>query len=302
MPVLPKDIYQQGALNFVDIISPNGLGIDSRDIQLGEKFVRIFYTISYPHFLSDGWFAPIINLDQVLDVSVFIHPIDTSDALRALQKKVAEVQSQISEREARGLVRDPMLDSGYQNMEALRDSLQQAEEKLFDVGLYIAIYADSREELTKLEGDIRGILDAKLVYTKPALFQQEQGFRSCLPVGTDELLVNSKLNSAPLSSLFPFVSFDLTSDRGILYGVNRHNASLVLFDRFSLENYNSVVFAKSGAGKSYAMKLEILRSLMFGTDIIVIDPEREYEQLSEAAGGLSFNISLSSDDVHGDWL
>jgi len=295
VPVLPKDIYKQGSLDLVDTIAPTALKISSREIELGEKFVRAFYTISYPRFLSDSWFSPIINLDKVLDVSIFVHPVDTEQALRSFQKKVAEVQSQINERESRGLVRDPMLDTAYQDLENLRGSLQQAQEKLFDVGLYLSLYGDSKEEIDKTEGDIRGILDAKLVYTKPALFQQEQGFRSCLPLGTDELLVNSKLNSSPLSSIFPFVSFDLTSDRGILYGINRHNSSLILFDRFSLENYNSVVFAKSGSGKSYATKLEILRSLMFGTDVIVIDPEREYEQLAEATGGRSFHISLSSE-------
>jgi type IV secretory pathway VirB4 component len=193
-------------------------------------------------------------------------------------------------------VRDPLLDTAYQDLEDLRDKLRQAQERLFDVGLYLTLYGNSREDITKTEGDIRGILDAKLVYTKPALFEQEQGFRSCLPLGTDELRVTSKLNSSPLSSIFPFVSFDLTSDRGILYGINRHNSSLILFDRFSLENYNSVVFSKSGAGKSYATKLEILRSLMLGTDVIVVDPEREYEQLAEATGGRSFNISLSSEN------
>ena len=296
VPVLPKDIYKQGSLDLVDTIAPTALKISPRELELGEKFVRAFYTISYPRFLSDSWFSPVINLDKVLDVSLFIHPIETAQALRGFQKKVAEVQSQISEREARGLVRDPLLDTAYQDLESLRDNLQQAQEKLFDVGLYLALYGDSKEEIDKTEGDIRGILDAKLVYTKPALFQQEQGFRSCLPLGSDELLVNSKLNSSPLSSLFPFVSFDLTSDRGILYGINRHNSSLILFDRFSLENYNSVIFAKSGSGKSYATKLEILRSLMFGTEVIVIDPEREYDQLAEATGGRSFRISLSSEN------
>ncbi|OGG78071.1 conjugal transfer protein TraC [Candidatus Kaiserbacteria bacterium RIFCSPLOWO2_01_FULL_52_12b] len=295
VPVLPKDIYKQGSLDLIDTIAPTALKIGSRELELGEKFVRAFYTISYPRFLADSWFSPVINLDKVLDVSLFIHPIETEQALRGFQKKVAEIQSQINEREAKGLVRDPLLDASYQNIETLRDQLQQAEERIFDVGLYLALYGDTKEEIDKTEGDIRGILDAKLVYTKPALFQQEQGFRSCLPLGTDELLVNSKLNSSPLSSIFPFVSFDLTSDRGILYGINRHNSSLILFDRFSLENYNSVVFAKSGAGKSYAMKLEILRSLMFGTDVIVIDPEHEYEQLAEATGGRSFHISLSSE-------
>ncbi len=295
VPVLPKDIYKRGSLDLVDTIAPAALKISARELELGEKFVRSFYTISYPRFLADSWFAPVINLDRVLDASIFIHPVETEIALRGFQKKVAEVQSQINEREAKGLVRDPLLDTAYQDLESLRDNLQQAQEKLFDVGLYLALYGDTKEEIDKVEGDIRSILDSKLVYTKPALFQQEQGFRSCLPLGTDELLVNSKLNSSPLSSIFPFVSFDLTSDRGILYGINRHNSSLILFDRFSLENYNSVVFAKSGSGKSYSTKLEILRSLMFGTDVIVIDPEREYEQLAEATGGRSFHISLSSE-------
>lgn len=295
VPVLPKDIYHQGSLDLVDTIAPTALRISSREVELGEKFVRAFYTISYPRFLSEGWFSPVINLDRVLDASIFIHPIETEQILRNFQKKVAEVQSQIEEREAKGLVRDPQLDAAYQNLEQLRDNLQQAQEKLFDVGLYLALYGDTKEEIDKTEGEIRSILDAKLVYTKPALFQQEQGLRSCLPLGTDELKFNSKLNSSPLSSLFPFVSFDLTSDRGILYGINRHNSSLILFDRFTLENYNSVVFAKSGSGKSYATKLEILRSLMFGADVIVIDPEREYEQLAQATGGRSFHISLSSE-------
>ncbi len=295
-PVLPGDIYAQGELDLADTIAPAALKVGSKDLEIGEKFSRSFYTISYPRFLADSWFMPIINLDKVFDVGIFIHPIDTGLALRGFQRKVAEVQSQISDREEKGLVRDPMLDTAYQDLENLRDQLQQAQEHLFDVGLYLTIYGSSAEELDKIEGDVRGILDSKLIYTKPALFQQEQGFRSTLPLANDELEVNSKLNSAPLSSIFPFVSFDLTSDRGILYGINRHNSSLILFDRFSLENYNSVTFAKSGSGKSYAVKLEILRSLMFDVDVIVIDPEKEYEYLAQATGGRLFNISLSSEN------
>ncbi len=294
-PVLPKDIYAEGALELADAIAPAALKVSPREIELGEKVSRTLYTISYPRFLADSWFTPVINLDRVFDVGIFIHPVDTGAALRSFQRKVAEVESQIQDRAEKGLVRDPMLDTAYQDLESLRDQLQQAEEHLFDVGLYITIYGNSKEELDKIEGDLRGILDAKLVYTKPAVFQQEQGFRSTLPLALDQLEVHNKLNSSPLSSIFPFVSFDLTSDTGILYGINRHNASLILFDRFSLENYNSVVFAKSGSGKSYAVKLEILRSLMFGSDVIVIDPEREYEYLAAATGGRSFNISLSSE-------
>jgi conjugal transfer ATP-binding protein TraC len=294
-PVLPGDIYAQGALDLADTIAPAALKVGSKELEIGEKFSRSFYTISYPRFLADSWFMPIVNLDKVFDVGIFIHPIDTGTALRNFQKKVAEVQSQISEREEKGLVRDPLLDTAYQDIENLRDQLQQAQEHLFEVGLYLTIYGASHEELDKIEGDVRGILDSKLIYTKPALFQQEQGFRSTLPLANDELAVNSKLNSSPLSSIFPFVSFDLTSDKGILFGINRHNSSLILFDRFSLENYNSVTFAKSGSGKSYAVKLEIIRSLMFDTNVIVIDPEREYEYLAQATGGRLFNISLSSE-------
>jgi conjugal transfer ATP-binding protein TraC len=294
-PVLPRDIYAEGVLELADAIAPAALKVGSKEIELGEKFSRSFYTISYPRFLTDGWFMEIINLAREFDVAIFVHPIETGQALRNFQRKVAEVQSQISDREEKGLVRDPLLDTAYQDLENLRDQLQQAQEHLFDVGLYLTLYSKTKEELDKIEGEVRGILDAKLVYTKPALFQQEQGFRSTLPLAIDELEVHSKLNSSPLSSLFPFVSFDLTSDRGILYGINRHNSSLILFDRFSLENYNSVVFAKSGSGKSYAVKLEILRSLMFDTEVIVIDPEREYQYLAEATGGRTFNISLSSE-------
>jgi type IV secretory pathway VirB4 component len=215
--------------------------------------------------------------------------------LRQFQKKVAEVQSQISVRESKGMVRDPMLDTAYQDLEGLRDSLIQAQEKMFDVSIYITIYADNDLELFKIESEIKSMLESKLIYIKPALFQQEEGFKSVIPINTDVLNIHQKLNSEPLSSVFPFISSDLTSDKGILYGINRSNSSLVIFDRFSLENYNSVTFAKAGSGKSYATKLEILRSLMFDVDVIVIDPEREYEFLAETVGGRYFNISLSSD-------
>ncbi len=293
--ILPQEIFEAGVLELKDIIAPSALKVTPREINLGEKILRSFFVISYPRYLSEEWFSPIINMDKVFDVSIFVHPIDTAQVLRKFQRKVAEVQSQISIREERGLVRDPMLDVAYQDLENLRDQLQQAQERLFDVGLYITVYGDSDAELDKVESEIKSILEAKLIYVKPALFQQEQGYKSTLPLGTDLLNVHSKLNSSPLSSLFPFTSFDLTSDKGILYGINRHNSSLVLFDRFSLENYNSVIFAKAGAGKSYAAKLEILRTLMFDTEVIVIDPEREYEYMAEATGGRYFKISLNSE-------
>jgi type IV secretory pathway VirB4 component len=294
-PVLPKDIYEAGVLELQDIIAPSALKVSPRALNLGDKVVRTFFAISYPRFLPDNWLSPIINIDKVFDISISIIPIDTAAVLKDFRKKVAEVQSQIHIREEKGLVRDPMLDAAYQNLETLRDQLQQATEKLFDVGLYISIYADKEDDLDKIESEIRSLLESRLIYLKPALFQQEQGFRSVLPIQSDELGVHSKLNTSPLSSFFPFVSFDLTSDKGILYGINRHNSGLILFDRFSMPNYNSVTFATSGAGKSYATKLEILRTLMFDTEVIVIDPEREYEFMSEAMGGRYFNIALTSE-------
>ncbi|MFA5778016.1 MAG: DUF87 domain-containing protein [Candidatus Paceibacterota bacterium] len=295
LAVLPEEIYESANLELQDVIAPSALKIESKSINLGDKIARTFFIISYPRFLSDNWFSPIINLDKVFDISIFIHPIDTSLVLRQFQKKVAEVESQINVRQSKGMVRDPMLDTAYQDLDGLRNNLIQAQEKMFDVGVYITIYADNDLELFKIESEIKSMLESKLIYIKPALFQQEEGFKSVIPIETDLLKIHQKLNSEPLSSVFPFISSDLTSDKGILYGINRHNSSLVIFDRFSLENYNSVTFAKSGSGKSYATKLEILRSLMFDTDVIVIDPEREYEFLSEAVGGRYFNISLSSD-------
>ena len=294
-PVLPEQIYKQGVLELQDVIAPSALKITPREINLGDKIARTFFVMSYPRILTDSWFAPVINLDRILDIAIFIHPIDSAEILKTFQKKVAEVQSQIEMREKKGFVRDPVLDTAYRDLEKLRDDLQQAQERIFDVGVYVTVYGNNNDDLDKAETEIKSMMESRLVYIKPALFQQEQGFKSVLPLCTDEMGISSKLNSSPLASIFPFVSFDLTSDKGILYGVNRHNASLVLFDRFSLENYNSVVFAKSGSGKSYAVKLEILRTLMFDTEVIVIDPEREYEPLSRAVGGRYFNISLTSE-------
>ncbi len=293
--ILPQEIYQSGVLELKDVIAPSALKITPKELNLGEKVARTLFVISYPRFLEESWFAPIINLDKVFNVSIFIHPVDTAKILHHFQKKVAEVQSQISIREEKGLVRDPSLDTAYQDLETLRDQLMQAQEHLFDVGIYITIFADNDNELDKLESEIKSMLESKLIYVKPALFQQEQGFKSMLPIADDQLSVHSKLNSSPLSSIFPFVSFDLTENKGILYGINRHNSSLVLFDRYSLENYNSVTFAVAGAGKSYCTKLEILRTLMFDTDVLVIDPEKEYEYMAEATGGKYFNISLNSE-------
>ena len=279
-----------------DVLAPSALEINSNFLRLGKKVARGFFVFNYPRFLNTNWFSSMINLDKAMDISFFIHPVDTGAALKNLRKKVAQVESELSIREEKGLVRDPMLETAYKDLEDLRDKLQQAREKLFKFGLYITVYANSSEELEKIETSIRSILDAKLVYSKPAIYQQAEAFNSTLPLALDELAINTMMNSGPVSATFPFVSSDLTSDSGILYGINRHNNSLILFDRFSLENANTVVFGKSGGGKSYAAKLEILRSLMLGAEVIVIDPENEYKFLAETIGGAFLKISLTSEN------
>lgn len=294
-PILPEQVYKVAEMQLKDIIAPSALGVQPKYLNLGTSIVRSYFVISYPHFLTDNWLSPIVNLDKVFDVAIHVNPLDTGDVMKQFQRKVAEVESQIMTREEKGLVRDPTLDVAYKDLEDLRDGLTQAQEKMFEVSLYISIYGSSEAEVDKVENEIKNILESRLVYVKPALFQQDVGFLSTLPLGIDQLQIKNKLNTSPLSSFFPFVSFDLSSDRGILYGLNRHNGSLILFDRFSLENYNSIVFAKSGSGKSYTTKLEILRTLMFDTEVIIIDPEREYEYLAESVGGRYFDISLTSD-------
>ncbi|HTH93567.1 MAG TPA: DUF87 domain-containing protein [Candidatus Paceibacterota bacterium] len=295
LPISQSDVHEWATMELADKIAPSAIEITPKSMRIGDKLVRTFFVISYPRFLNDNWLTPIINLDKIFDIAIYVNPIETSELLKHFQKKIAEVESQIIVRQQRGLVRDPMLDTAREDLEELRDNLTQAQEKMFDVGMYITIYAENDTDLFRAESEIKSLLESKLIYIKPSLFQEEDGFKTVAPLGTDLLGVTQKLNSEPISSMFPFVSFDLTSESGILYGVNRHNSSLVIFDRFSLENYNSIIFAKSGAGKSYATKLEIIRTLMFDVEVLVIDPEREYEYLAEAVGGRYFNISLSSD-------
>ncbi len=292
-PKLPET-YKFGPQTVRDLLIPPALEVESNYVRIGDLYVKTLFIIAYPRYLVTGWFSPIINIDQTVDVSIFVHPVDTVLALKRLRKKTAQVEAQLAERAEKGFVRDPALDMAYQNLEDLRDALMQATEKLFEVGVYITIYADNQEELQTTEQKIISFLEGRMIYVKPALFQQAEGLESSFPLGLDKLNVHTVLNSSPVSSMFPFVSVDLSSEKGILYGVNRHNNSLIIFDRFSLENGNMVIFAKSGSGKSYFTKLEILRSLMMGDDVLVIDPENEYKFLCETVGGSYINIGLTS--------
>jgi len=290
-----EKIYQEGRATITDLIAPSALRVNSNFIQVGETFAKTIFVTTYPRYLQTAWFSPIINLDVPMDISMFIHPIETTEILKSLRREVTQVESQIHLEQEAGKVRDPVLETALRDIEELRDRLQQGTVRFFRYGLYMTIYANDKESLEKAAQFIESLLESRLVYVKEAVFRSEQGFASTLPVANDELGVSNNMNSTPLSTTFPFVSSDLSSNTGILYGINRHNNSLILFDRFEMENANMVIFAKSGAGKSYAVKLEILRSMMMGTGIIVIDPENEYEHLCEAAGGTFISISLSSD-------
>jgi type IV secretory pathway VirB4 component len=292
--IIKESLEKKPILEVEDLIAPSSIIVHPSHLEIEGKFAKSFFIFSYPQYLNIGWFSSIINLNTPMSISFFIHPINTEEVLKKLKRKVTEIQAELMEREEKGLIREPSLEVAYQDLEILRNKLTTAQEKMFQFGIYLTIYGDDLKEIKQVETILRSILESQLIYIKPAFYQQKEGFNSCLPYGLDQLLIHTPMNTEPLSSTFPFVSSDLSSNEGILYGINRHNNSLVLFDRFSLENANSVIFAKSGSGKSYAVKLEILRSLMFGTDVIILDPDNEYKTLSEAVNGSFFNISLST--------
>ncbi len=287
--------YRRGTISIRDLIAPAAMKINPDHIELGGKLVRTIFVTTYPRYISVGWFAPIINLNSVFDVAMFFYPVESSIVLKQLKNKSGNIEAQIVADAEKGAARDPLRETALRDIEALRDALTQGIEKFFQFALYISVYEDTIDELNRASHEIENIFGSRLVYSKKVFYQAEQGFNSTLPLCNDELYISFNMNSSPIASSFPFISSELTTDNGVLYGINRHNNSLILFDRFSLENANTVVFATSGSGKSYSIKLEVLRSLMLDTEVIIIDPEYEYKHLSEAVGGTYFNFSLSSD-------
>ena len=287
-------IYRRGTVSVRDIIAPAGFEVQSTHLLLNGQFVRTLFVTTYPRYVGLGWAAPIINYKGALDIALHFYPVKAEVILKQLRDKVGIIQAQISSDNETGKPRDPIQETALRDVEQLRDDLTQGTEHFFQLAFYVTIYGKTKEELDGHTEKIESIFGSKLIFSKRGFYQAEQGFNSTLPLGNDELMITYNMNTSPIASSFPFISSDLTSDNGILYGINRHNNSLILFDRFSLQNANSVVFATSGAGKSYTIKLEILRAMMMGTDVIVIDPEMEYKQLSEAVGGAYVNVSLAS--------
>ncbi len=269
-------VYREGTVAIRDLIAPSAFRVESSFVQLGNTFLRTIFVITYPRYIGVGWSAPILNLNLTMDIAMFFYPVNSAIILKQLKKKVGALQAQLSADAEKGAARDPLRETALRDIEQLRDDITQGVEHFFQFAFYVTLYSQDRKELDRLSEDLENIFGSKLIYSKDVLYQAEQGFTSTLPLGIDELSIYFNMNSSPIAASFPFMSSELTSDDGILYGINRHNNSLILFDRFSLQNANMVVFATSGAGKSYAVKLEVLRSMMMGTDVIVIDPEKEY--------------------------
>ena len=292
---LAQQAFEEGLFSVKDLIAPAAMLIKPNHIEINSFFAKTLFVLTYPQYVEANWLSAIINLDAGFDISMHIYPVDSANIGRMLRRKVSEMESSLRINQEKGAISDPELEIAYQDTEELRDNLQRGLEKVFHYALYITVYAKDMATLDSISERIETSLAGQLIYTKPALLQMEEGFTSSLPLAEDEIKIVRNMTSSSLATTFPFVSADLTTNEGVLYGINRHNNSLILFDRFKLENANMVVFAKSGGGKSYAVKLEILRSLMLGTDVFVIDPEDEYRALAKAVGGSYLPVSLNSD-------
>ena len=286
--------FQKGVTALRDFIAPSSLEYTSTHFQIGTRLARTYYIYGFPRQVFTGWLSSMVNLDEVIDLSMFIYPVESQVVLENLRKKVSQLEAGLQIDSEKGRVRDPGKQVAIADAEEMRDKLQVGEERFFRFGIYFTLYGSSMDELEFVAHKVESILGQQLVYSKPATSQQEQGFNSTVPQFSDQLQIKRNFSTGALSTTFPFTSADLTQDSGILYGINMHNSGLVIFDRFSLENGNSVVFAKSGAGKSFTVKLEALRSMMYGTEIFIIDPENEYERMSEAVGGAYVRLSLNS--------
>lgn len=286
--------FEKGITALRDFIAPASLEFESSRFKIGTRQARTYYIYGYPRRLYTGWLSSMVNLDEVMDLSMFVYPVESQVVLENLRKKVGQLEAGLQIDAEKGKVRDPGKQAAIVDAEELRDKLQVGEERFFRFGMYFTVYANSDEEMEFVTHKVESVLGQQLVYSKPASAQQEQGLNSTLPQFTDQLQIRRNMNTGAISTSFPFTSADLSQDNGILYGINMHNSGLVIFDRFSLENGNSVVFAKSGAGKSFTVKLEALRSMMFGTEVFIIDPENEYQRMAEAVGGAYVRLSLNS--------
>ena len=284
----------RGVLTVKDIIAPPAIEVDFDFIKVGSTYYRTIFVVGYPRYVQANWLSPLINFEHTLEIAMYQYPVEAKGVLDDLKRKITEMEATITSDIQHGHVIDPAVQAALEDAQLLQEELVKGQERFFQFGLYVTIPAENLEELNTISKQVESTLGALSLVPKHASLQQEEAFKTTLPQATDHLLVTRNMDTTSLATTFPFTSSSLTSDTGIMYGINEHNGSLVIFDRFAQENANSVIFAKSGAGKSYLVKLEALRSLMFGTEIIVIDPEEEYKTLAEAIGGEYISFSFDS--------
>lgn len=291
--LVSTDIPQK-QLTLDDVLAPQGLEVDFNHLRINQTLFRTFFCSGYPRFIEPNWLEPLVSFDHPLLISMFIYPSESRGILEDLKRKIAEMEATIQTDIERGRAVDPAVQVALDDARALQEQLVKGSERFFQFGLYVSLPAKDKEQLSNLSKLIESTLASLSITAKPTTLQMEDGFKTSLPLGEDLLGLPHNMDTTSLATTFPFISSELTANEGIMYGINEHNDSLILFDRFSLENANEVVFAKSGAGKSYFVKLEALRSLMFGTEILVIDPEHEYLSLAESVGGQFINFSPNS--------
>ncbi|MBI4029522.1 MAG: ATP-binding protein [Candidatus Blackburnbacteria bacterium] len=277
-----------------DIIAPQKIEVDFNYIKIDDRYFRTLFVSGYPRFVYPGWLDPIINFDHSLDISFFTYPVAGKTVLDDLRRKITEMEAELATDLQRGKVLNPATQAKLEDAHDLQDQLVKGAERFFQFSFYITIPASNLEELNNITAQVESTLGSLLVVAKKTTLRMEDGFLTSLPLGEDRLSITRNMDTTSLSTTFPFSSAELSSDSGVLYGINEDNDSLVVFDRFSLENYNSTVFATSGSGKSYSVKLEALRSLMLGTEVFIIDPEQEYKKLAEAVGGEFISFSFNS--------
>lgn len=281
-------------LTLDDVLSPADLEVDFNHLKVGGSFYRTYFMSGYPRYIQPNWLEPLISFDHSLTVSMFIYPGESKGVLDDLKRKIAEMEATIQTDIERGKVVDPAVQVALDDARSLQEELVKGAERFFQFALYVTVPSTSLEQLNNISKLVDSTLSSLSISAKPTTLQMEDGFKTTLPQGEDLLVMPHNMDTTSLATTFPFTSSELTANEGIMYGINEHNGSLILFDRFTLENANSVIFAKSGAGKSYFVKLEALRSLMFGAEIIVIDPEQEYLALCQAVGGQYLNFSATS--------
>lgn len=283
----------QGA-NVLDVVAPQSIEEDFDYFKINNVFFRTIFVGGYPRFVAPGWLEPVVNFDSSLDISFYVYPVDGKTVLDDLRRKIAEMEAELSTDIERGRIVDPATQAKLEDARSLQEQLVKGIERFYEFSFYITIPANSLEELNHITKQIESQLGSLLVVSKHAILDQEAGFLSTAPFGMDRLNITRNMDTTSVATTFPLTSTELSSDRGVLYGINSRNESFIIFDRFSLENANMTIFATSGAGKSYFVKLEALRSLMTGTEIIILDPENEYKALTQAVGGEFITFSFNS--------